>query len=252
MQSTEKWLPVVGHEGIYEVSDLGRVRSLDRVSARGHRVSGRMLKLVSQAKDGPDARQTVSLHKGGKQRTRLVHHIVLEAFVGPRPEGMEACHWDGDASNNRLANLRWDTHRSNEADKLRHGTWVNADKVECPRGHPLVMPNLATAEHARGHRKCRACANAYSHAHYRGIAFDGALADVMFSDIMAGRVGMPNEACPRGHLLEVPNLVPSDLKLGRRACLACNRARSTANGKKYGIDAAVADAKYAVIMGGAL
>lgn len=51
-----------------------------------------------------------------------VHTLILETFVGPRPEGMEACHFDGDRANNRLANLRWDTPAGNAADKGRHGT----------------------------------------------------------------------------------------------------------------------------------
>lgn len=252
MQSTEKWLPVVGYEGVYDVSDQGRVRSLDRTDARGHRVRGRMLKLVSQSETGPDSRRTVSIHWGGVQRTRLVHHLALEAFVGPRPDGTEACHGDGDAGNNALTNLRWDTHGANELDKIRHGTHNNKRKTHCPRGHMLSAPNIVPGVHSQGYRKCRACSIEAAHAHYRGKSFDADRADAAFADVMAGRVGLKNEACPRGHLLSGANLVPSDLKLGRRACLACNRARSTANGKKYGIDAAVADAKYAVIMGGAL
>lgn len=51
-----------------------------------------------------------------------VHRLVLEAFLGPCPELMEGCHNDGDASNNRLENLRWDTKKNNHADKIRHGT----------------------------------------------------------------------------------------------------------------------------------
>lgn len=55
---------------------------------------------------------------------RLVHHIVLEAFVGPCPEGMEGCHNDGDPTNNRVDNLRWDTRKANREDSIRHGTHV--------------------------------------------------------------------------------------------------------------------------------
>lgn len=252
MQSTEKWLPVVGHEGAYEVSDSGRVRSLDRVLARGHNVRGLMLKLVSQAASGPDARQTVSIHQDGKQSTRLVHHLVLEAFVGPRPVGMEACHGDGDASNNTLSNLRWDTHRENEADKLRHGTHVNASKTHCIRGHELASPNLVPSELDLGFRKCRACSIATAHAHYRGEPINEALADEKYASIMSGRIDLEREVCRNGHSLIEPNLVPSNLKLGKRTCLACDRTRHTAKARKFGFDPAVADAKYKVIMGGGL
>lgn len=55
----------------------------------------------------------------GKQYA--VHRLVLEAFVGTCPEGYEACHYDDDPTNNRLTNLRWDTHESNIMDKIRNG-----------------------------------------------------------------------------------------------------------------------------------
>ncbi len=65
----------------------------------------------------------VLLHPGaGKGRNRMIHHLVLEAFVGPRPAGMVACHNDGNPQNNALSNLRWDTWISNLADMERHGT----------------------------------------------------------------------------------------------------------------------------------
>lgn len=50
-----------------------------------------------------------------------VHRLVLDAFVGPRPAGMECCHNDGNKNNNDISNLRWDTPRSNHADRVRHG-----------------------------------------------------------------------------------------------------------------------------------
>jgi hypothetical protein len=56
-------------------------------------------------------------------RTRYVHRLVLEAFVGPCPDGLEGCHDpDPDPSNNSLSNLRWDTPKANVADSVRHGT----------------------------------------------------------------------------------------------------------------------------------
>lgn len=58
----------------------------------------------------------------GKVICRYVHRLILEAFVGPAPDGMQVCHNDGDTTNNRLDNLRWDTPVKNCADKIRHGT----------------------------------------------------------------------------------------------------------------------------------
>ncbi len=72
--------------------------------------------------DGQLIVQLYGQSKTNYRKIRLVHHLVLEAFVGPCPEGMECCHEDGDPTNNRLANLRWDTKKANEADKRRHGT----------------------------------------------------------------------------------------------------------------------------------
>ena len=61
--------------------------------------------------------------------TLSVHTIVLETFVGPRPEGLDACHFpDRDTSNNRLENLRWDTKKSNQSDRSHHGTEVKGIK----------------------------------------------------------------------------------------------------------------------------
>lgn len=57
----------------------------------------------------------------GKSRCFGLHRLVLEAFVGPCPRGMQACHWDGDPSNNHISNLRWDTQRGNWKDRVRHG-----------------------------------------------------------------------------------------------------------------------------------
>ncbi len=65
---------------------------------------------------------TVNLAKGGKKTARRIHRLVLEAFIGPCPPDMVACHGDGDRANNELSNLRWDTPRANSDDSLRHGT----------------------------------------------------------------------------------------------------------------------------------
>lgn len=70
----------------------------------------------------------VNLTNGTKKKTLLVHRLVLELFVGPCPEGMVCCHCDGDASNNAVGNLRWDTQKSNVADSIRHGTHIRGER----------------------------------------------------------------------------------------------------------------------------
>jgi hypothetical protein len=112
----ERWLPVVGYEGFYEVSDRGRVRSLDRVDACNRRRGGHFLK-QSRSASYPAA----CLYRDGSKRTLRVHCLVLTAFVGPCPNGTEGCHNDGDRSNNKLRNLRWGTYSSNASDKRLHG-----------------------------------------------------------------------------------------------------------------------------------
>src|SRR5262245_14943443 len=64
----------------------------------------------------------VHLNGSGKTRRRFIHNLVLEAFVGPCPPGMECCHGDGNPANNRLVNLRWGTRCDNREDARRHGT----------------------------------------------------------------------------------------------------------------------------------
>ena len=118
----ENWKPVVGFEGAYEVSDRGRVFSLPRRTRhwRGGTVArgGKMLALAV----GEAGYPLVSLGRDGRISQHLVHRLVLEAFVGPCPKGMECCHEDGVRTNNRLSNLRWDTRKANHADAIRHGT----------------------------------------------------------------------------------------------------------------------------------
>lgn len=65
---------------------------------------------------------TVGLWKDEKRYTMTVHRLILETFVGPRPDGMEACHYNGVRTDNRLENLRWDTPSNNQKDRLQYGT----------------------------------------------------------------------------------------------------------------------------------
>lgn len=73
--------------------------------------------------------QTVALYKNGAQVSRLVHQLILETFVGPRPKGMEVRHYpNNDKTDNRLANLSYGTKSQNQLDRVQHGTHCRGDK----------------------------------------------------------------------------------------------------------------------------
>ena len=111
------WQPVVGWEGLYEVNQLGEVRSLDRRGRSGlHR--GKMLK-PNLLKNGYLA---VNPSRPGLKRQSpvYVHRLVLEAFWGPAPAAHEGCHRDGDRLNNKLENLHWGTSKKNGEDMVLH------------------------------------------------------------------------------------------------------------------------------------
>lgn len=161
-KSGEQWLPVVGFEGLYEVSDLGRVRSLDRrIRQRNGRTRVFLGSIKSQVeRDG--GRLVVGLSKGNVYRARLVSQLVAEAFIGPRPAKAEVCHNNGDPRDNRAGNLRYDDHSGNMLDKRHHGTDHNLKKSHCPLGHPLSIDNLVPSSLKDGRRDCLACSRATS------------------------------------------------------------------------------------------
>lgn len=88
-------------------------------------------------------------------KTRKVHVAVLEAFVGPRPEGMQALHNNGDPSDNTVENLRWGTASDNMKDKSLHGNNHFANRTHCPHGHEYTEENTFVSRDNR--RYCRTC-----------------------------------------------------------------------------------------------
>lgn len=121
----ERWLPVVGYVGMYEVSNLGRVRSIPRVDTNGRSRKGRVLLQHIVGEDYPG----VSLSRGGKVKKVYVHTLMLEAFVGPRPPGAAGLHWNDVPNDNRLENLRWGTYGENYADAVRNGRQMRRRKT---------------------------------------------------------------------------------------------------------------------------
>lgn len=147
----EKWKPIAGYEGLYEVSDMGSVRSLDRIDSIGRARKGRILKPCER----PGGHMYVRLCKSGSERDYGVHCLVLEAFTGPRPLGMEACHWNDIPGDNRPSNLRWGTRKDNTKDSVRNGTHNMSRKTHCKNGHLFDEAN--TYIRTDGARTCRAC-----------------------------------------------------------------------------------------------
>lgn len=122
--SAERWRDVVGYEGAYEVSSLGRVRSKDRRTSHGRSRRAQLL-APARVRDGYLA---VQLWTGGVGRMRGVAGLVAEAFIGPRPGGMQVCHCDGQRTNNRVENLRYDSAAGNQGDRIRHGTHCRGER----------------------------------------------------------------------------------------------------------------------------
>lgn len=110
----EKWRPIAGFP-YYFVSNYGRVCSVDRIASDDSIRYGCVLR------PGTPGSGHLMVTLGRDSSTHRVHVLVLEAFVGPRPEGQEGLHWDDNPINNWLSNLRWGTHSENQRDAVRNG-----------------------------------------------------------------------------------------------------------------------------------
>ena len=152
----EEWRPVVGFEGFYEVSNLGIVKGVTRIIE----CSNGTMKTIKGKQRKPSVNErgylSVPLYQDNRPKNKFVHSLVLEAFVGPCPVGLEGCHNDGNPANNTLENLRWDTPSNNQLDRITHGTHNNANRDLCKRSHPFTGDNLwIDTKHNR--RICRSC-----------------------------------------------------------------------------------------------
>ncbi len=207
----ERWLPVPGYEGLYEVSDQGRVRSFDRYIKhwRGGNalLKGRILKPIADNKKRERGYLRVGLYPAPRQlQVHQVHVLVLTAFVGPRPDGMVCCHHNGVSTDNRLENLRWDTISANAIDDLRNGANRNATKTHCVNGHEFNASNTQMVGPDRKHRNCRECARISKRARY----------------VPAVR----RTHCSEGHELTTENVYKAPD--GHRICRTCRNAKQRA------------------------
>lgn len=154
----EEWRDIPGHEGYYQASSHGRIRSLDRIGVMKNGIKRRYPGvIIKQFPHSVTGHLLVRLSKDGKGATRKVHQLVLESFVGPAPEGMMCCHWDDDPTNNHIDNLRWGTKSENMRDSVRNGKHNMTKKTHCPQGHSLSSPNLVAGGLKKDARLCKAC-----------------------------------------------------------------------------------------------
>lgn len=172
----EKWKPVVDWDGMYEVSDMGRVRSVARVVP--HATSGTLTIKQREMKQGANGRgyKQVWLCRGGEYTPKLVHRLVLEAFIGPCPDGMECCHGNGERRDNRLSNLRWDTRSANQLDKDQHGTSRRGEQSSLAK---LTQRQVNEIRY-RYKKGCRANGG-------RALASEYGVSDSQISRIVAGK-----------------------------------------------------------------
>ena len=134
----EQWRPVPGYEGLYEVSDLGRVKSVNRLCEGGKgylaRFPGKLLKPQTCLRGGY---LEVSLSKDGKRKHRTIHSLVAEAFLGARPEKYDVMHLDGNRKNNTLSNLRYGSRADNLHQTYEYGGAQAAGKLTADDVHDI-------------------------------------------------------------------------------------------------------------------
>lgn len=123
----EIWKDIKGYERLYQVSNFGNVKSLDRyiINKNGDKqyFPGKYLNQGIS-----DNYLKVTLSKSNKQRTFRVHILVARTFI-PNPENKpEVNHMDGDKSNNRVDNLEWNTRSENELHAYKNGLAKPSDK----------------------------------------------------------------------------------------------------------------------------
>lgn len=115
-KTVEEWQDIPEYEGLYQASNLGRIRSCPRLDSLGRKV-GRVLKQIQK----PNGYFTVTLHKNNNQKSEYVHRIVALVFLG-EPGNFEVNHINSDKSDNGPSNLEYVTHRQNILHSRRVGT----------------------------------------------------------------------------------------------------------------------------------
>ena len=170
MKENEVWKDVLGYEGLYKVSDRGNVYSVERIDSIGRKIGGRILKPRYRR----DGYLQADLSKNGEVRTKLVHRLVLEAFVGNPNNLPQVNHIDENKTNNELSNLEWCTGEQN----INHGTRneriskkVRAINIET--GDVLTFSSTLEARKKGYYNVSEACRGVYKTLNGKLIGGDG-------------------------------------------------------------------------------
>ena len=144
----EIWKDIPGYEGKYQASSLGRIRSLDRQVGTPGLVGGKFMK-GRVLRPGPTKSGHLYVVLGHGAPGTPVHQLIARTFIGPRPDGTEVCHNDGDPTNNRIENLRYDTRTNNILDVYRAGKrWrkLSLEDVKAILNEPPTVTGVSLAK----------------------------------------------------------------------------------------------------------
>lgn len=163
----EIWLPLIGFEGNYEVSELGMIRSVNRSVLQSNGVLKKLKGKTLSPQKLSNGYLYVNLWKQGTMTKKLVHRAVLETFTGIPNNGNECRHKDGNKTNNHVENLQWGSHLENMQDLFSSNGHHNSRKSHCKRGHALSGLNLKMLPDGR--RNCLACSRARREVRKRSL-----------------------------------------------------------------------------------
>ncbi len=157
----EEWRDVSGYNGLYKVSNLGRIKSF-------HFNKEYIKKQTINDWGYPTVGLCGLIHKPRKGKQVKVHKLVMLAFVGEKPKGLVCCHNDGNPKNNCIDNLRYDTEVGNQADRYLHGTRTVGE-----RNGKTKLTNIEVLTIRRNHKifgiKNMANFFTYSYSGMRGL-----------------------------------------------------------------------------------
>jgi hypothetical protein len=134
----EIWKNIIGYEGIYQISNLGRAK---RLSGYGRQYN----RFLSPCEYKKSHHLYVTLMANGVKIRKNIHTLVLESFMGQRPSNKHVCrHIDGNPYNNKLSNLLWGTRSENSQDSVRHGVhpFTKLSKLDIPKIRFLLSQNI--------------------------------------------------------------------------------------------------------------